>query len=106
MTASIFNAAPGDFAETALMPGDPLRAKYIAQTYLTDARQVTDVRNMLGFTGTPIFADNADSHGNPRRRTTEQAFGDKLHAYTIVDAINDKNVLPFRIDYINKEGRQ
>lgn len=51
MTASIFNAAPGDFAETVLMPGDPLRAKYIAEKYLTDARQVSDVRNMLGFTG-------------------------------------------------------
>ena len=45
------NAAPGDFAETVLMPGDPLRAKYIADTYLTDARRVTDVRNMWGFTG-------------------------------------------------------
>jgi type I restriction enzyme R subunit len=57
--------------------------------------------HLFGFTGTPIFADNAGSHGNPLRRTTEQAFGDKLHTYTIVDAINDKNVLPFRIDYIN-----
>ncbi len=51
MTANIFNAAPGDIAETVLMPGDPLRAKYIAEKYLTDSRQVTDVRNMLGFTG-------------------------------------------------------
>ena len=51
MTATIFNAQPGDFAETVLMPGDPLRAKYIAEEYLSDARQVTDVRNMLGFTG-------------------------------------------------------
>ncbi len=51
MTASIFNAALGDFAEMALMPGDPLRAQYIAENYLTEARQVTDVRNMLGFTG-------------------------------------------------------
>lgn len=57
--------------------------------------------HLFGFTGTPIFADNAGSHGNPLRRTTEQAFGEKLHTYTIVDAINDKNVLPFRIDYIN-----
>ncbi len=45
------NAAPGDFAETVLMPGDPLRAQYIADTYLDDARRVTDVRNMWGFTG-------------------------------------------------------
>ena len=57
--------------------------------------------HLFGFTGTPIFADNAGTGGNPLRRTTEQAFGDKLHTYTIVDAINDKNVLPFRMDYIN-----
>lgn len=57
--------------------------------------------HLFGFTGTPIFASNAGSSGNPMLRTTEQAFGNKLHTYTIVDAINDKNVLPFRIDYIN-----
>ncbi|MBX3056012.1 MAG: type I restriction endonuclease subunit R [Anaerolineae bacterium] len=57
--------------------------------------------HLFGFTGTPIFADNAGTGGNPQRRTTEQAFGDKLHTYTIVDAINDKNVLPFRIDTIS-----
>ena len=57
--------------------------------------------NMFGFTGTPIFAENSGTSGNPLVRTTEQAFGDKLHTYTIVDAINDKNVLPFRIDYVN-----
>ncbi|MCY4363547.1 MAG: purine-nucleoside phosphorylase [Gammaproteobacteria bacterium] len=51
MGAFVFNAKPGDIADTVLMPGDPLRAKYIAEKYLTDARQVTDVRNMLGFTG-------------------------------------------------------
>ena len=45
------NAAAGDFADTVLMPGDPLRAQYIADTYLDDARRVTDVRNMWGFTG-------------------------------------------------------
>jgi type I restriction enzyme R subunit len=57
--------------------------------------------HLFGFTGTPIFAANAAASGNPRLRTTEQAFGDKLHTYTIVDAISDKNVLPFRLDYIN-----
>ena len=57
--------------------------------------------HLFGFTGTPIFAANSPSGGDPRRRTTEQAFGDKLHTYTIVDAITDKNVLPFRIDYVN-----
>lgn len=56
--------------------------------------------HLFGFTGTPIFAENALSSGNPHLRTTEQAFGDKLHTYTIVDAIRDGNVLPFRIDYI------
>jgi type I restriction enzyme R subunit len=57
--------------------------------------------NLFGFTGTPIFAVNAGVGGNPQLKTTEQAFGDKLHTYTIVDAISDKNVLPFRIDYVN-----
>lgn len=57
--------------------------------------------NLFGFTGTPIFAANSGSGGNPQLKTTEQAFGDKLHTYTIVDAITDKNVLPFRIDYVN-----
>lgn len=56
---------------------------------------------MFGFTGTPIFPVNAGSSvKNPNYATTEQTFGDQLHAYTIVDAINDKNVLPFRVDYI------
>jgi type I restriction enzyme, R subunit len=73
--------------------------------------------NLFGFTGTPIFAVNAQSGGNPNLRTTAQAFGCFLHGdpstcpvephqlaahtYTIVDAISDKNVLPFRIDYVN-----
>ena len=57
--------------------------------------------HLFGFTGTPIFAENSGTTGSPLRRTTAQAFGDKLHTYTIVDAISDKNVLPFRIDYIN-----
>ncbi|MGQ4374848.1 type I restriction endonuclease subunit R [Streptomyces sp. SAS_267] len=73
--------------------------------------------NIFGFTGTPIFAVNSGSGGNPNLRTTPQAFGCYLHGdprncpprdhqmaihtYTIVDAINDRNVLPFRIDYVN-----
>jgi len=73
--------------------------------------------NLFGFTGTPIFTVNASSSGNPNLRTTAQAFGCfvhgdptscpadghqmAIHTYTIVDAINDKNVLPFRIDYVN-----
>ena len=57
--------------------------------------------HMFGFTGTPIFAQNAKNNSNTTFCTTKQAFGEKLHTYTIVDAINDGNVLPFRIDYIN-----
>ncbi len=56
--------------------------------------------HLFGFTGTPIFADNAGAGGNPLMKTTPQAFGDRLHTYTIVDAINDNNVLPFHIDYV------
>ena len=56
---------------------------------------------IFGFTGTPIFAQNASTSGNPNLKTTAQAFGDKLHSYTIVDAIRDRNVLPFRVEYIS-----
>jgi len=57
--------------------------------------------HLFGFTGTPIFAVNASSGGRPDLKTTEQAFGDKLHTYTIVNAIADKNVLPFKVDYVS-----
>lgn len=57
--------------------------------------------HLFGFTGTPIFAANAGTGGNAMLRTTPQAFGSQLHSYTIVNAIADKNVLPFRIDYID-----
>lgn len=56
--------------------------------------------NLFGFTGTPIFSVNAGTSKNPNLRTTAQAFGDQLHTYTIINAINDKNVLPFRVDFI------
>ena len=56
--------------------------------------------HLFGFTGTPIFSVNAGHAKNPEFFTTAQTFGDRLHTYTIVDAINDKNVLPFRVDYI------
>ncbi|MGX9417054.1 purine-nucleoside phosphorylase [Vibrio sp. RC27] len=52
MATPHINAEMGDFADVVLMPGDPLRAKYIAETFLEDAKQVCDVRSMLGFTGT------------------------------------------------------
>lgn len=56
--------------------------------------------HLFGFTGTPIFPTNTGRVTKPQFFTTEQTFGDQLHTYTIVDAINDKNVLPFRVDYI------
>lgn len=56
--------------------------------------------HLFGFTGTPIFPANTGSVRKPQFFTTEQTFGDQLHTYTIVDAINDKNVLPFKVDYI------
>lgn len=52
MATPHISAEVGDFAEVVLLPGDPLRAQYIATNHLQDARQVTGVRNMLGFTGT------------------------------------------------------
>ncbi|MGP3965117.1 type I restriction endonuclease subunit R [Nonomuraea sp. 3N208] len=54
--------------------------------------------HLFGFTGTPIFPENA---GGAAKDTTEKIFGDRLHTYTIVDAINDGNVLPFRVSYLN-----
>ncbi len=63
--------------------------------------------HLFGFTGTPIFAVNASSGTrNANLKTTEQAFGAKLHTYTIVDAINDKNVLPFRIGYFKTMDKE
>jgi len=56
--------------------------------------------HLFGFTGTHIFAANAQAARGAQFFTTAQTFGDQLHTYTIVDAINDKNVLPFRVDYI------
>jgi len=52
MATAHINAVSGDYADTVLMPGDPLRAQYIAETFFDDARRVNDVRNMWGFTGT------------------------------------------------------
>ncbi len=52
MATPHINAPAGAFADTILLPGDPLRAKYIAETFLEGVEEVTNVRNMLGFTGT------------------------------------------------------
>lgn len=66
MSTPHISAEKGDFAKTVLMPGDPLRAKFIADAFLKDVRQVTGVRGMLGFTGTyegrPIERDG-QRHG-------------------------------------------
>ena len=51
MSTPHIEAERGAYAKTVLMPGDPLRAKFIAETFLTDAVQVNGVRGMLGFTG-------------------------------------------------------
>ncbi|MCF0247410.1 MAG: type I restriction endonuclease subunit R, partial [Synergistes sp.] len=56
--------------------------------------------NLFGFTGTPIVAKNSSARGGAVEPTTEQIFGDRLHTYTIVDAINDNNVLKFRVEYL------
>lgn len=61
--------------------------------------------HLFGFTGTPIFPQNSTKR-NMQALTTEQTFGDRLHSYTIVDAINDKNVLPFRVDYIKTMDKE
>ena len=62
--------------------------------------------HLFGFTGTPIFAQNSGSGRDPKLRTTAQAFGDRLHTYTVVNAINDENVLPFRVDYVSTFRRK
>lgn len=62
--------------------------------------------HLFGFTGTPIFPNNSSSGGKFDLKTTEQAFGKRLHIYTIVDAIADGNVLPFRVDYISTMREQ
>ena len=64
----------------------------------TAIRKAFKKYHLFGFTGTPIFAENAGTSGGPLR-TTEQVFGDRLHTYTIVDAISDENVLPFKVSY-------
>jgi len=56
---------------------------------------------MFGFTGTPIFAENASGNGLGKR-TTADLFGDKLHSYVITDAIADENVLKFAVEYVGK----
>ena len=56
---------------------------------------------IFGFTGTPIFKENASNINKLQGKTTPQVFGNKLHTYTIVDAIHDETVLPFKVEYHN-----
>lgn len=62
--------------------------------------------HLFGFTGTPIFAQNSGAGKDPNLRTTAQAFGDCLHTYTVVNAIDDGNVLPFKVDYVSTFRRK
>ncbi|WP_210503030.1 type I restriction endonuclease subunit R [Nocardioides xinjiangensis] len=64
----------------------------------TGIRKAFKKFHLFGFTGTPIFGENAGA-SRGALRTTEQVFGDRLHTYTIVDAISDENVLPFKVSY-------
>ena len=62
--------------------------------------------HLFGFTGTPIFPVNSRLSTKNHFFTTAQTFGDQLHEYTIVNAINDHNVLPFRVDYIKTMDKE
>lgn len=62
--------------------------------------------HLFGFTGTPIFPNNSGTGGKFDLKTTDQTFGKRLHIYTIVDAIADGNVLPFRVDYVSTMKEQ
>ena len=93
------NAGHGVFDKRVVIIFDECHRSQFGDMHLAITRYFKKY-HLFGFTGTPIFAANAGVSKKPTLRTTAQAFGDQLHAYTIVDAINDKNVLPFRMDYI------
>ena len=93
------NAGNGVFDKRVVIIFDECHRSQFGDMHLAITRYFKKY-HLFGFTGTPIFAANAGVSKKPTLRTTAQAFGDQLHAYTIVDAINDKNVLPFRVDYI------
>lgn len=93
------NASHGVFDKRVVIIFDECHRSQFGDMHLAITKYFKKY-HLFGFTGTPIFAANAVDSKKPILRTTEQAFGDQLHTYTIVDAINDKNVLPFRVDYI------
>lgn len=93
------NKGHGVYAQHCVIIFDECHRSQFGEMHVSITKHFKNY-HLFGFTGTPIFADNAGSGRNFNLRTTEQAFGDKLHTYTIVDAIRDENVLPFRVDYI------
>lgn len=86
------------FNEEVVMIFDECHRSQLGSMHQTITRAFKKY-HLFGFTGTPIFAQNCDKN-NPLG-TTEQKFGKCLHQYTIIDAIRDKNVLPFRVEYHN-----
>ena len=86
--------------KNVVMIFDECHRSQFGEMHLSITRQFKKYM-IFGFTGTPIFSKNATSGSQTHLRTTEQVFGDQLHRYTIIDAIRDKNVLKFKIDYIS-----
>ena len=93
------NRSHGVYGAHVVIIFDECHRSQFGQMHL-DITKAFKKYHLFGFTGTPIFDTNARALNQARFRTTEQIFGEQLHSYTIVDAISDKNVLPFRIDYI------
>ena len=94
------NQAHGVYAKRCVIIFDECHRSQFGELHQKITRTFRNY-HIFGFTGTPIFAVNAGTGGSALLRTTAQAFGDQLHAYTIVDAIRDGNVLPFRIATVN-----
>jgi type I restriction enzyme R subunit len=79
---------------------DECHRSQFGETHQNIKRFFTNAQ-LFGFTGTPILAENAKA-GMGQNRTTKDLFDEQLHKYVIVDAIKDKNVLPFAIEYVGK----
>ena len=103
------NKEHGVYKKHIVIIFDECHRSHFGDMHKSITKQFRDY-NIFGFTGTPIFTSNANSSNATNMRTTAQLFGGEpdengnrirlLHTYTIVDAIHDGNVLPFRIDYI------
>lgn len=79
---------------------DECHRSQFGETHLNITKFFTK-NQMIGFTGTPIFEDNATGNAFGKR-TTKELFDDCLHKYVITDAINDDNVLKFSVEYIGR----